>query len=157
MLSSNAMSESLYEQDILAWSEQQAAALRRRESGHNALDYENLAEEIGDVGLSILHGCESQLENILEHMLKIEYVRSPQDIAHWRGEIYAFRRPLRKRLSPSMRRRIETELDETIEAVVKGLTVRGLLTAEEADEALERGRTLDEILAPDWYPSPRYE
>ena len=151
------MSDSLYEQDILAWSEQQAAALRRRESGHNALDYENLAEEIGDVGLSILHGCESQIENILEHMLKIEYVRSPENIPHWRKEISAFRRPLRKRLSPTMRRRVEAELEETIADVVRDLRAGELLTEDQAAEARERGRTLEQIMDPDWYPQPRYE
>lgn len=151
------MSESLYEQDILAWSEQQADALRRRDAGHNALDWDNLAEEIGDVGLSILHGCESQIENILEHMLKIEYVRSPQDIPGWRKKIRAFRRPLRKRLSPTMKRRVEAELSETIEDVIRAMQDGDLLSEEQAVEARARGRTLAEILDPDWYPEPRYE
>jgi len=35
----------LYDEDILTWSEQQAELLRRRSA--NALDWDNLAEEIG--------------------------------------------------------------------------------------------------------------
>ena len=53
------MSEASYKDDVLAWSRAQAAALRRRDAGHDVLDWDNLAEEIEDVGNSILWGCES--------------------------------------------------------------------------------------------------
>jgi hypothetical protein len=109
------MSEASYKEDVLAWSRAQAAALRRRETGHNILDWDNLAEEIEDVGNSILYGCESQVENILEHMLKIEYVRSPESIPGWRREIRAVRKPLRKRIT----RTIESELGAGFEEAVE--------------------------------------
>jgi hypothetical protein len=41
-----AETEPLYDADILLWSEQQAEFLRRRAT--NSLDWDNLAEEIGD-------------------------------------------------------------------------------------------------------------
>ena len=47
----------LYDTDILIWSEEQAEFLRRRAA--NALDWDNLAEEIADVGLSQLHAVMS--------------------------------------------------------------------------------------------------
>jgi hypothetical protein len=47
----------LYDADILPWSEQQAELLRQRSA--NALDWDNLAEEIKDVGLSQLHAVMS--------------------------------------------------------------------------------------------------
>lgn len=64
------MTEALYDADILLWSEQQAELLRRRAA--NALDWDNLAEEIQDVGLSELHAVESLLVQALIHMLKVE-------------------------------------------------------------------------------------
>jgi hypothetical protein len=47
------MPQALYDTDILLWSEQQAELLRQRSA--NSLDWDNLAEEIADVGLSQLH------------------------------------------------------------------------------------------------------
>jgi hypothetical protein len=47
----------LYDDDILLWSERQAALLRRRAA--NELDWENIAEEIEDVGCSELRSCRS--------------------------------------------------------------------------------------------------
>ena len=49
----------LCETDILLWSEQQAELLHRRSA--NALDWDNLAEEIEGVGLNELHAVMSHL------------------------------------------------------------------------------------------------
>ncbi len=40
----------LYDQDFVRWTEEQAAALRRAKSSNQALDWENLAEEIESLG-----------------------------------------------------------------------------------------------------------
>jgi len=46
----------LYDADILLWSERQANALRRR--AVNEIDWENIAEEIADLGkVGPPHGC----------------------------------------------------------------------------------------------------
>jgi hypothetical protein len=73
----------LYETDILIWSEQQAALLRRRAA--NALDWDNLAEEIADVGLSQLHAVMSHLRLALLHDLKAEAWPLSRDVEHWRA------------------------------------------------------------------------
>jgi len=51
------MPQDLYDQDALAWSQQQAELLRRTACGErvNGLDWEHVVEEIEDVGLSELH------------------------------------------------------------------------------------------------------
>jgi hypothetical protein len=46
----------LYDTDILLWSEQQAAAIRRRAA--NEIDWENVAEEIESVGNEQLHAVD---------------------------------------------------------------------------------------------------
>ncbi len=68
------MSDStLYDDDIVLWSEQQAAAIRRlRETARglpNELDIENVAEEIESVGRSELAAVESYVELILVHLV----------------------------------------------------------------------------------------
>lgn len=151
------MSEASYKEDVLAWSRAQAAALRRREAGHNQLDYENLAEEIESVGLSELRSCESQVANVLEHMLKIEYIRSPESIRGWRVEIRSFRKGLRKWLTKTIANEIRAEFDEEVEDAIALMEGRGHITAEQAEEARERGRTWEQVVDPEWYPEPRYE
>ena len=66
------MADDLYDRDYFAWAQVQAEALRAHRSGENALDYDNLAEEVEDLGGSIRRACISQIANIIEHLLKIE-------------------------------------------------------------------------------------
>lgn len=101
----------LYDDDILLWSEQQAAAIRRL--GRNAravpneLDIENVAEEIESVGRSELAAVESYLEHILVHLIRLMVEPDAASVRHWRSEIAAFHSNARRRYSPSMRPRID--------------------------------------------------
>ena len=51
------MSQTVYDTDILAWSETQSNLLRRLARGErvNGLDWDHVAEEIADVGISELN------------------------------------------------------------------------------------------------------
>ena len=100
-----AETEPLYEADILLWSEQQAELLRRRAA--NALDWDNLAEEIGDVGLSQLRAVESHLIQALMHDLKAEAWPLARGVEHWRAEARGHRDDARRHFSPSMAQRID--------------------------------------------------
>jgi hypothetical protein len=59
----------LYDADILAWSERQGELLRRIAAGERVngadLDWPNIAEEIEDVGRSVLHAVEALLVQAL--------------------------------------------------------------------------------------------
>jgi hypothetical protein len=101
-----AETETLYDDDILLWSEQQAELLRRRAA--NALDWDNLAEEIGDVGLSQLRAVEAHLILALLHDLKAEAWPLARDVEHWRAEARGHRDDARRHFSPSMAQRIDT-------------------------------------------------
>ena len=94
----------LYDIDILAWSEEQAELLRRRAAN---LDWDNLAEEIRDVGLILLHAVESHLVQALLRDLKAEAWPLSRDAPHWRAEARLHRDEARRRYSPSMARRID--------------------------------------------------
>jgi len=95
----------LYAEDILTWSEQQAALLRRRSA--NALDWDNLAEEIEDLGRSQLRAVESHLIQALLHDLKAEAWPLSRDVPHWRAEARGHRDDARDAFTPSMAQRID--------------------------------------------------
>jgi Domain of unknown function DUF29 len=97
--------ESLYDTDILLWSEQQAERLRRRAT--HKLDWDNLAEEIGDVGLSQLRAVESHLILALLHDLKAEAWPLSRDEPQWRAKARMHRDDARRHFSPSMRQRLD--------------------------------------------------
>jgi Domain of unknown function DUF29 len=64
-----------YEQDLYAWTQEQAALLRARRA--DALDWENLAEEIAAVGGSDRRKLESRLCVTLLHLLKWQAQPAP--------------------------------------------------------------------------------
>jgi hypothetical protein len=97
----------LYDTDILLWSEQQAELLRHRSA--NALDWDNLAEEIETVGRSELHAVMSHLVLALLHDLKAEAWPLSRDEPHWRAEAQLHRDEARTRYTPSMAQRLDVE------------------------------------------------
>jgi len=60
-----------YSGDFHAWAFRQAALLR--EGRRSELDWENLAEEIGDLGTSQRSELVSRLEVLLTHLLKWQF------------------------------------------------------------------------------------
>jgi hypothetical protein len=105
------MPDGLYEHDILAWSEHQAALLRRLERGErvNDVDWANVVEEIEGVGLSELHALKSFLRLIITHVLKLYASPDSEACNHWRGEIVVFRAEAVERFAPSMRQRVNVD------------------------------------------------
>ena len=65
----------LYRDDFVAWTRQQADGLRRaRDAGSNlALDWANLIEEIESLGASERRELRSHLARIVEHLAKLRY------------------------------------------------------------------------------------
>jgi len=106
----------LYEDDFYAWTEAQAAALRAHGRGDDAIDFARVAEEVEDLGRSELNACESLAERIIEHLLKLDYAELRTSERHWRLELAAFRRALHRRLTPSLRSRLEAALGDRVRA-----------------------------------------
>jgi hypothetical protein len=104
---------SLYDDDIYAWAQQQADALRRlaqtRRDLPNELDLENVAEEIEDVGKSELREVQSFIRLILIHLIKAASLPEGRPLDHWRGEIDVFRLDLIENLTPSMRPKLDLD------------------------------------------------
>lgn len=91
--------------DYVAWTTEQAKALRERKL--NDLDYDNLIEEIEDMGKSEKRSLESYLERLIEHILKLQYWEAEYDrnYRHWQAEATNFRNQIARLLkrSPSLK------------------------------------------------------
>ena len=82
---------SLYQRDGWSWAKQQAEALRRRDL--QAIDWDNVIEEIESVGRAERGKWVSHCAQALEHMLAVEHWKAAtaRDLQHWETEIRAFR------------------------------------------------------------------
>ena len=102
-----------YDDDVYAWSLEQAAVLRRlaemRRDLPNGLDLANIAEEIEDVGKTELHRVESFLELMLQHLLKLASVPEAQSARHWRQEIGVHHRAVLDEDRRSMSQRVKLD------------------------------------------------
>ena len=102
------MTETGYDHDFYAWSQNQAVALRAK--AWEQLDLDNLAEEIESLGKSDRRAVESYLEVIATHLLK--WVYQSRERARrgrgWRNSVDEARRQLQLILedSPSLRERV---------------------------------------------------
>jgi hypothetical protein len=102
----------LYDEDILLWSERQAELLRRLARGervNDAVDWGNLIEEVGDVGRSEFNSVVSLLRVGLTHLLLAHASPRPEPLAHWRGEAYDALADAATRYSPSMGQRLDLD------------------------------------------------
>ncbi|MBV9389608.1 MAG: DUF29 family protein [Chroococcidiopsidaceae cyanobacterium CP_BM_ER_R8_30] len=79
---------SLYDSDFVLWSEKTAKALRDR--SFNDLDWDNLIDEIEQLGRNNKHALSSQLRRLLHHLLQWEYqpdktrrIRPPSSSSSW--------------------------------------------------------------------------
>src|SRR5437868_2108074 len=100
-----------YETDIVEWSEEQAALLRRIAAGERlndaSPDWPNIIEELESVGRSQVEAVESLLLQALVHMLKAEAWPLSLAAPGWRAEARLFRAQARRRFTPSMRQRLD--------------------------------------------------
>lgn len=99
-----------YDTDILVWSEQQSALLRRLAMGEQVntqIDWENVAEEVESVGREQVHAVQSLLLQALIHVLKAESWPESRDAPVWRAGAMNFRAQAAIRFAPSMRQRID--------------------------------------------------
>jgi hypothetical protein len=108
---------SLYETDYLSWIEATADALKRRDYG--AIDWENIIEEIEDMGRRERQSLESNLVVLLLHLLKWQF-QPDHRRGSWESSILEHRRRIRRAIqaSPSLRPYLDTCLAECYEDAV---------------------------------------
>ena len=115
---------SAYEKDTYAWAMDQAHRLRTGE----ALDVENLAEEIEDLGKRQKSYLLNNLAILLAHMLKFDY-QPDQRTKSWTYTIIEHRRRINRHLkdNPSLQAVIPEILQEAyIDATLKAAAQTGM-------------------------------
>ena len=104
---------SLYDEDIHAWSRQQADVLRRlaAEPGRlpNDLDIGNVIEEIETVGRSELAAVRSHLTLMLEHVVKAVSSPTAYPATMWMGEVAREQTEAESGFTRSMRQNLDLE------------------------------------------------
>jgi hypothetical protein len=107
-----------YEEDLYAWTQEQASLLRARQP--DGLDWRNVADEIAAVGGSDRRKLESRLCVVMLHLLKWQAQPGLRG-ASWRKTLRAQRREIRKLLkqSPSLRRHVPDLIRDAYPDAVK--------------------------------------
>jgi hypothetical protein len=140
----------LYDDDIVTWAEQQAAALRElaaKPELSNAVDWENLIEEVETLGRSEWGGVASQIRNALVHILKGFCDPGSLSRGAWSIETGGFLDQARSDYRPSMREKID--LDDLWRKAFRGASRELLTYKRRIPPGIPEGCpfTLDEILS----------
>jgi hypothetical protein len=155
------LERSLYQTDYYAWTKDQAAKLRALAAARvdSTLDLANLAEEIESLGRSDWRAARSQVQRVIEHLLKLEFSPALEPRSEWRDSIDQARDQLADLLTPVLRREVEDDLatafDRGKREAAKGLRRHG---EHEAARALPAScpYSLDQIVSHEWYPINRH-
>jgi hypothetical protein len=142
----------LYDTDYQLWLETTLEQLRRGD--FQSVDWQNLFEELADLGKNDRRALESLLTRLLEHLLKLSYWESEREYNQrgWKKEIRNFRIQLKKILkdSPSLKPYLASILEECY------FDARNLLIDETGLDASvfppEVLASLEEILDENWLP-----
>lgn len=113
-----AKSQTLYETDYLQWLETTVEKLQSGDYGN--VDWENLIEEIQDIGRSERQGLKSNLIVVLVHLLKWQFQLDRRS-GSWEGSIIEHRRRIREAIddSPSLQPYLESIFVECYLQAVK--------------------------------------
>ncbi|MGH6898179.1 MAG: DUF29 domain-containing protein [Geminicoccaceae bacterium] len=148
--------EQLYQSDFYAWTQAQAKELRRfaRTRPNLPLDLAHIAEEIRDLGKSEYEAAFSLTQRIIEHLLLIEHSPATDERLHWSDEIDEFRDQLDRKLSPTVRRRLQREFEEAFARARRRVRRKMARYGETQAAAALRAEcpyTLEQVLG-DWLP-----
>lgn len=118
----NKQVSSLYDADYAAWIDSTLKKLKQQD--YSSVDWENLIEEIEDMGRSEKRRLESNLTVVLLHLLKWQY-QPERRSRSWNASIVEHRRRVRKDLrdSPSLKPYLVSIRQESYEDAVRSATV----------------------------------
>jgi hypothetical protein len=155
------LERSLYQTDYYAWTKQQAAELRALAAArvNSTLDLENLAEEIESLGRGDWRAARSQVQRVIEHLLKLEFSPAREPRSEWLDSIDQARDAFADLLTPVLRREVEDDLvtafDRGKRDAAKGLRRHGEHAAAKALPAV-CPYSFDQIVSHGWYPKNRH-
>ncbi|MGD1698581.1 DUF29 domain-containing protein [Dapis sp. BLCC M229] len=97
----------LYETDFVEWTIKQTQALNDRDI--KALDWNNLKEEIEDLGKEQIHAVSSFVKRLIEHKLKLDYYSDIYRRNHCQTEINNFQDEIERRLTKTLLNKVDID------------------------------------------------
>ena len=86
----------MYERQHQNWLDRQVRLIK---SGQvNEIDFENIAQELEDMGNEAEAAVTSFMRQIMIHLCKLEFVKDQMPASHWRAEVANFRAELDDRI-----------------------------------------------------------
>jgi hypothetical protein len=109
----------LYEIDDSLWLEATIELLKAKR--FDALDLENLIEELEDLGNEKRFRVASFLQQIIRHCLLLQFWTSEREYnqAHWESELVNFQDQLNTYLTASLRKYLEQEFDNIYQKALR--------------------------------------
>ena len=149
--------EQLYQDDFYAWTRDQAAALRRlaEQRWNGPLDLEHLAEEVEELGMQARNAVRSQIERVIEHLLKLEHSPAAEPRAAWMNSVDDARARTEDAMTPTIRRETEPLLSmlyrRARRRAARDLVAHGEKVAARALPA-DCPYTFDDLVTDEWWP-----
>jgi Domain of unknown function DUF29 len=142
----------LYAEDFYVWTEVQAGLLRKRQ--FEALDLQNLIEEVEGLGDAKKSAVLSNANVIIEHLLKLQHSPAADPRAGWIDTVLEHRNRLEFDMTPRLKQILQDELPWA-HGIARRTAARRLRVHGEdaAADALPATcpYTLDQITG-DWWP-----
>ncbi len=139
-------SNKLHQRDFNLWIEQVKTAIQNRDI--EAMDWDNLLDEIDDMGKSEKRSLESYLELLIAHILKLKYweLEKECNYKHWKVEVRTFRNRILRLLkrSPSLKKYLQEIYPQILEETIHTWQI-------EFDIPQDTSVTLDKIMREDYF------
>ncbi|TRU45640.1 MAG: DUF29 domain-containing protein [Microcystis aeruginosa Ma_QC_Ca_00000000_S207] len=144
--------KTLYEIDDSLWLEETIELLKAK--NFEALDLDNLIEELEDLGNEKKFRVASFLQQIIRHALLLQFWISEREYnqAHWQAEIISFQYQLKRYLTTNLRQYLEQEFEQIYFESLRYVRQKNDNKVNFPDTCLY---SLEELLDPNWLP--RYE
>lgn len=142
----------LYETDYHLWVLETVKQLQNGD--FEAIDWENLIDEVSDLSRREKRRLESLLTRLFEHLLKLKYWDAEREWNqnHWKREIRNFRKQIKKELkaSPSLKNYLSEQLSELYQDARELVSdASGFPVADFPEEPIA---PLDQVLDENWLP-----
>ncbi|MBE5231726.1 MAG: DUF29 domain-containing protein [Microcystis aeruginosa PMC 728.11] len=141
--------KTLYEIDDSLWLEETIELLKARK--FDALDLDNLIEELEDLGNEKKFRVASFLQQIIRHTLLLQFWTREREYnqVHWKAEIVSFKDQLKRYLTTNLRKYLEQEFDNIYEDAVRYVRQK---TDNQVNFPDTCPYSLAELLDPNWLP-----
>ncbi len=142
-----------YEQDFYGWIQNTVSCIQQ--GTIHTLDWDQLAEELQDLGNEQKNQLESRLLVLYEHLLKLTYWTQERDYNQrgWRATILEQRKQLKRLLkrSPSLKPYFQEIMQEIYDDACQITSLKTDLASESFPKSPIAN--MEEILNEDWWPT----